>query len=629
MASRYGIAGYIILTVLLLFLNAPGEAFIPRMLEKGINYYFPHPRYAEGIPYDTKKFREEYDFIIVGGGTAGCVLANRLTEIPGWQVLLLESGGDELFLADIPIFVSYFQLSHINWGFRTEYQRGMCGANEDGRCNWPRGKVLGGSSAINYMIYTRGHPDDYDRWEEQGNRGWGFRDVLKYFKKSENAHISGISRNRNGKQSPFHSSGGYMDVENIPYRTPLADAYVKAAEEIGIKYNPDYNGAYMDGMSYLQVTTRNGSRVSSSKGFLRPIRGRSNLHVAKHSHVTKINIDPKTKEATGVEFLRDGKRYHVRASKEVILSAGALNSPQILMLSGIGPQYHLKEKGIAVIMDAPGVGDNLMDHLSFSGLIHLIDRPYTLLQDRTINLEAISSYWNHHTGPLTVPGGVENIAYITTNISDCSLADVELLIASSSLASDNGLATRRGVGISKDFYNEYFRPIHGRDAWTILPVVLRPRSRGRILLRNADPKAWPLMIANYFDDPRDLDVLVASVKHAKKLGSTHTMKKLGSKIYDRPIPGCSQHAFGSDKYWRCGVRRLTFPLHHQCGTAKMGPVGDKMAVVDDSLRVHGIKRLRVVDASIIPTIVAAHLYAPVLMIAEKASDMIKTTWRSY
>ncbi|XP_046384930.1 glucose dehydrogenase [FAD, quinone]-like [Ischnura elegans] len=516
----------------------------------------------------------------------------------------------------------------MNWGYRTVYQEGMCGANKDGRCNWPRGKVLGGSSVLNYMIYTRGHPKDYDEWEQQGNRGWGFRDVLKYFKKSANAHIPGVFGGSDGNRSPYHSSGGYLDVEHLRYRTPLSNAYISAFEEIGIRYNPDYNGEYMEGMSYLQSTTRNGSRVSSAKGFLRPVRTRSNLHVAKNCHVTKINIDPKTKRATGVEFQRHGRKYSVRANMEVILSAGAINSPQILMLSGVGPQDHLKEKGIAVIKDLPGVGENLIDHLSFTGLVHTIEVPQAIIQNRDVNFESVAKYYERHEGPLVLPGAVENIGYIRTNLSEGGLPDVELIMMSTSLAGDDGWVTRRGIGITDEFYDQYFRPLNNRDSWTILPVVMRPRSRGSIKLRNANPFTWPVMRGNYFDDPLDMEAMVAALQRAKSLGNTETMMKLGAKLYERPVPGCAHLPFGSDEYWRCAVRQLTAPLHHQCGTAKMGPVTDKMAVVDDSLRVHGIKNLRVVDASIIPTMVAAHLYAPVLMIAEKASDMIKTTWRS-
>ncbi|XP_046384929.1 glucose dehydrogenase [FAD, quinone]-like [Ischnura elegans] len=569
----------------------------------------------EGHAHDRKT--RKWTLVTHGGG-------ERLTG----RVLLLEAGGDELTLNDIPLLVALWQLTPMNWGYRTVYQEGMCGANKEGRCNWPRGKVLGGSSVLNYMIYTRGHPKDYDEWEQQGNRGWGFRDVLKYFKKSENAHIPGVFGGSDGNRSPYHSSGGYLDVEHLRYRTPLSNAYISAFEEIGIRYNPDYNGEYMEGMSYLQATTRNGSRVSSAKGFLRPVRTRSNLHVAKHCHVTKINIDPKTKRATGVEFQRHGRKYSVRANMEVILSAGAINSPQILMLSGVGPQDHLKEKGIAVIKHLPGVGENLIDHLSFTGFVHTIEVPYAVIQNRDVNFESVAKYYEHHDGPLVLPGAVENIGYIRTNLSEGGLPDVELIMQSTSMAGDNGWVTRRGIGITDEFYDQYFRPLIDRDSWTVLPVVMRPRSRGSIKLRNANPFTWPIMKGNYFEDPLDMEAMVAALQRAKSLGNTETMRKLGAKLYERPVPGCAHLSFGSDEYWRCAVRQLTLPLHHQCGTAKMGPATDKMAVVDDSLRVHGIKNLRVVDASIIPTMVAAHLYAPVLMIAEKASDMIKTTWRS-
>ncbi|KAG8222592.1 hypothetical protein J437_LFUL002584 [Ladona fulva] len=615
---------------LVLLVLTSADSISLSMIEKGLSYYFSHPRYSEGIPFDTTNVKAEYDFVIVGGGTAGCVMANRLSEIPGWQVLLLEAGGDEVFLGEIPLFVHYLQLGRFNWGFRTEQQAGICGANNGRLCSWPRGKCLGGSSSINYMIYTRGHAQDYDDWEALGNPGWGYRNILKYFKKSENAYLKDVAGAEDGLQSPFHGTGGFLDVQDVPFRLPAASAFVDGAQEIGMAYNKDYNGARMKGVGYIQATMRNGTRVSSSKAFLRPVRGRSNLHVAKNSHVTKIIMDAENKRAVGVEFERGGKRFKVLAKKEVILSAGAINSPQILMLSGIGPKQHLLEKGIKTVVDLPGVGENLQDHVTFSGQIFLLNAPVTILEERISSLKYLEDYGERHTGPFTLAGGVEVIGYVdgAVNTSASDRAAIELLMVSGSLALDEGFALRKGVGVSDYFYNRYFRPIHGRDAVSIFPVVLKPGSRGSIKLRNADPKDWPIMTANYYSDPRDREEMAAALERSMKIVKTKAFQRYGATIYDTAIPGCERHTFASADYWKCAVGQLTFPLHHQCGTAKMGPSTDTMAVVDNALRVHGVKNLRVVDASIMPTIPSAHIYAPVIMIAEKASDMIKITWRS-
>jgi len=402
---------------------------------------------------------------------------------------------------------------------------------------------------------------------------------------------------------------------------------MEAGRETGLK-PIDYNTGELLGISRLQVTQRNGARCSASKAFLRPIRNRPNLHVAKEAQATKILIDPDTKRAWGVEFQRHDRRYFVKAKKEVILSAGAIDSPKLLMLSGIGPRDHLESFNITVLKDAPGVGNNLQEHVSMSGLTFLVNDTVSLTEERLARLEPFLRYVNDGKGPLTLAGGVEGLGYIRTKAAQTpyDYPDMELIFASGSLNSDNGRVVRKGIGVTDEVYDTVFKPINSRDAWTIWPMILKPNSRGWVRLKSKNPLAWPVMYGNYFDDPNDLESVVEGIKFSIELSKTAAFRKFNSTLHDIPIPGCTHLEFSSDDYWRCAVRHLTTTLHHQCGTAKMGPVADPEAVVDPELRVHGIEGLRVVDASIIPRIPAAHTNAVCFMIGEKASDMIKSAY---
>ncbi|XP_049838387.1 glucose dehydrogenase [FAD, quinone]-like [Schistocerca gregaria] len=571
----------------------------------------------------------EYDFVVVGAGSAGSVVAARLSEVPGWTVLLLEAGMDESVLTDIPLFVGYFQLTNYNWGYRVQPQQGACLAMRDRRCEWPRGKALGGSSVINYMVYTRGHPGDYDSWRDMGNPGWGYRDVLPYFKKSENA------RRLRTKDAAFHGEGGPLDVETPAFRTPLVEAFLDAAAEAGYPSRRDYNGARHDVFGYVQSNTRRGSRCSANKAFLRPAAHRPNLHVALHAHVTGVDVDVHAGRAAAVRFLRAGRLLRVRARKEVILSAGALNTPQLLMLSGIGPAEHLRSLGIPVVVDAPGVGENLQEHVTYLGLTFLVNDSVTFVESRMHQPAVILQYLFNGTGPLTVPGGVEAVGYVHTPLNDDPYGrpDVELLYASGSLNSDGGGALRKGFGISDEFYERMYRSVDNRDAWTIWPLLMHPRSRGRVRLRTPNPLHWPLFEANFFSEERDLLVLVAGIREALRVAGRPPLRRFASRLHATPVPGCEHLGGGGggggehpDEYWVCAARRLSGTLHHQSGTCKMGPASDAAAVVDARLRVRGVAALRVADASVMPTVPTAHTNAPTYMIGEKAADMIKQDW---
>ncbi|KAK0095907.1 hypothetical protein PV326_007065 [Microctonus aethiopoides] len=586
----------------------------------GLSYYRYDQIDPESRVINKRQIEIEYDFIVIGGGSAGGVVANRLSEIPEWRVLLLEAGPDENEITDVPSLAAYLQLSKLDWKYKTEPTGKSCLAMKNNRCNWPRGKVLGGSSTLNYMLYVRGNKYDYDYWEALGNPGWGYDQALHYFKKSED------NRNPYLKNSPYHSTGGYLTVQESPWRTPLVVAFVEAGTELGYE-NRDINGEYQTGFMIAQGTIRRGSRCSTAKAFLRPIRLRNNFHTAMNAHVTKIVIDPVSMKAIAVEFYRDGRKQIVKARKEIILSAGAINSPQLLMLSGIGPKDHLREFGIPVIMNLP-VGNNLQDHVGMAGLTFLVNKPVAIVQDRLPAALVTTNYVINGRGPMTTLGGVEGYAFINTKYANESglYPDIQLHMAPASLSSDAGAQVRKVLSLTDEVYDTVFRPIANKDAWTIMPLLLRPKSRGTIRLKSSDPFKSPAINANYFDDPADVAKLVEGTKIALKISEAKVFRQFGSRLHKIKIPGCKHLAFGSDAYWECHIRHITMTIYHPVGTAKMGPSTDSEAVVDSALRVYGIQNLRVIDASIMPTICSGNTNAPVIMIAEKGSDLIKNDW---
>ncbi|GAB0093761.1 hypothetical protein DMENIID0001_089360 [Sergentomyia squamirostris] len=593
---------------------------IPFLLA-AISYYRYDRVDPESRPFDRRVILPEYDFIVIGAGSAGAVVANRLTEIPDWKVLLLEAGPDENEISDTPSLAAYLQLSKLDWRYKTRSSNTSCLGMVNNRCNWPRGKVLGGSSVLNYMLYVRGNKNDYDYWEKLGNPGWNYENVLHYFKKSED--------NRNpylAHSTRYHRTGGYLTVQESPWHSPLVAAFVEAGTELGYP-NRDINGADQKGFMIAQGTIRRGSRCSTAKAFLRPIRLRKNFHLSMNSHVTKILIDPKTKRTYGVEFVKNGKRYQINAKKEVILAAGAINSPQILMLSGIGPAEHLTEKGIEILHDLP-VGDNLQDHVGMAGLTFLVDKPVTLIPTRMNAGSLVMHYVVNERGPMTTLGGVEGVAFVNTPLANKSAnwPDIQFHMAPASINSDGGDQVKKILGLKESLYREVFHPISKEDAWTIIPLLLRPRSRGWVRLYSRNPFQAPIMEPNYFKDPHDIKTLVEGAKIAKRVADAKVFKQFGSRIYRKPLPNCKHLKFWSDEYIECHIRTISMTIYHPVGTAKMGPAWDREAVVDPRLRVYGVSGLRVIDASIMPTISSGNTNAPVIMIGEKGADLVKEDW---
>lgn len=361
----------------------------------------------------TENIFHSYDYVIIGGGSAGSVVANRLTEDHESTVLLLEAGGDEPVIADVPGMCAYLQETDLDWRFRTEPSSKYCLAMNNNQCYWSRGKALGGCSMHNRMMYHRGNRRDYDNWEKLGNPGWGYKHVLPYFKKSENMTIPSL------RNSPYHGTNGYLTIEKWRHTSPLPEYILAAAHEIGYD-EVDVNGESQTGFSYIEATLRNGLRCSTAKAFLRSASHRENLYVSTDSMVDKILVNEDTKTAYGVQFRRGGKEYTVYARKEVILSAGSIQSPKILLLSGIGPKQHLTETGIRCIHDSPGVGENLQDHVIMGGLDYLIDAPWksSTPPDATsrglISMSDATDFLNHMNGSLYEAATNEAVAFVNT-----------------------------------------------------------------------------------------------------------------------------------------------------------------------------------------------------------------------
>lgn len=512
-----------------------------------------------------------YDYIIVGAGSAGCVLANRLTEDPSVKVLLIEAGGpDTKQEIRMPIAFSKLFKTAYDWNYETEAQPQL----NNRSVYWPRGKTLGGSSSINIMVYIRGNEHDYNQWRDSGNIGWGYIDVLPYFKKGE--------RQQRGA-SAYHGSDGLLHVVDPRSPNRLSRTFIEAGVEIGLHRNDDFNGATQEGIGLAQVTQKRGLRNSTADAYLRPALSRSNLTVLTDAQAQRINFDGK--RAVGVTYLQGGVEEQASACQEVLLCGGAINSPQLLLLSGVGPVDHLQDLAIPLITHLPGVGKNLQDHLLVP-VCYTASRPVTLASAQS--LSNLLKFLLFRRGPLTSNVGEAAAFYKTSK--DLPAPDLEMAFTPLSFL-DQG---------------------HG---FTFGPIGLSPKSRGYIALRSHDPQQSPLIQPNYLEQENDLEILIEGVKLARKLAHTHAFDPYRGKEF---APGSQAQ---SDQEIADFIRENATTVYHPVGTCKMGH--DSMAVVDSELQVHGVERLRIVDASIMPTIVRGHTNAPAIMIAEKAADLIK------
>lgn len=421
--------------------------------------------------------------------------------------------------------------------------------------------------------------------------------------------------------SSYHGKDGYLCVEHVPFHTELSTAFLEAGKSLGYDVL-DYNGEKRIGYSYLQLNMDKGARCSASKAYLKVKR--PNLDIVTGARVTKVLIDENYR-AYGVQYIKNNKKKLVFSTKEVLLSAGTIDSAKLLMLSGIGPKEHLQELGIQVIQDSK-VGYNMYEHIGFLGLTFLVDQPVSLLESKLFNPHVLWEYTFKRSGYIAIPGGAEALAFIRTKYAPSEKPDIELLFVSGSIHSDNGRGVRKGLRITDEVYNTVYKPIENREAWSIWPIIQSPKSVGRLTLTSKDPFVPPKLEPNFFSHPADIEILLEGIKHAINVSKTEPFLAYNSRLHDIKIPGCEFYEFNSDDYWRCAIKYLPSMMNHEIGTVKMGPKTDPYAVVDSRLRVYGIKNLRVVDASIMPSMPIGHVNAGIFMIGEKAADMIKQDW---
>lgn len=528
---------------------------------------------------------DTFDYIIVGAGSAGCVLANRLSEDPSTTVLLLEAGpADNNFWIKIPAgMTKLFHPSAMNWGYFTEPEPHL----NDRKIYWPRGKTLGGSSSINGMLYMRGHPEDYEGWAQLGARGWAWDDVLPYFIRAED-HTHGASA--------LHGAGGPLAVTELPVDDEGGRLFMTAAQAVGLPHRRDLNDGIQEGVGRPQVTVRNGRRESTASAYLKPVRSRKNLLVVTEALTECVLFA--ARRATGVRYAHGGESKVAHARREVILSGGVVNSPQLLMLSGIGPGKRLSDMGIAVQSDLRGVGENLQDHLYVYHIAEVTKRlsiNHQLRGGPRLYLNALR-YFLAGSGAMNV-GAVQATAFPIVGPG----------------------ATRPDVEIS-------FRPmswdiaagsvlLHPYPGMNAACSLLRPQARGRVTLASANPHEYPRIFANYLDNDADLTVMREGMRWIRRVFET---SPLADHVKREVMPGVDVR---SDDEWKSFIRANAQSVYHPVGTCRMG--SDVDAVVDPDLRVHGVDGLRVIDASVMPRITSSNTNAPTIMIAEKGADLIR------
>ncbi|XP_045479812.1 glucose dehydrogenase [FAD, quinone]-like [Harmonia axyridis] len=584
------------------------EELIDNELKRFKDYKLPTDNRQLLGSVDRRSITYEYgvfDFIIVGGGSAGSVVANRLSEIQNWKVLILEAGDINDDLTDIPFFFEPAANSERNWGYFTVPQKNACLGRTNNRCPYVQGKILGGSGTMSGLVYSRGIKKDYEQWAKQGIPGWSWNDVLPYYKKIENYESQNIDLNYRGFKGPI----------NIAYVQPRGSIHkkiIEAHQEIGIRYIEDYNAQRISGISYTQHNIERGIRVSGANNYVRPAWNRINFNVTLNAFVTKILINPITKKTHGVEFVSENRKYIARAKKEVISSAGSINSPQLLMLSGIGPKSDLLKLGIEVIQDLP-VGKHTKDHIGFQSFYLKSNYVEPIVPTRKLVEEYLDG-----KGFYTAPTNYRLTSYYNANNLSSPYPNIEVEFSFPKPIS----AGYPGLNNFKKSINNFLETVNQSTTWSLELFLLHPKSSGSLKLKSADPRDFPLIDSNIFGDVEDLEDIYKGVEVSLRLLDTTVGKSLNLTL-DLKVPECAGEKYRSKKFWYCILRHLVGPALHLSSSTKMGNTQDPLAVVDHEFRVYGIKGLRVADVGVVPGTVTGHINAQAFLIGERAADMIK------
>ncbi|XP_065221443.1 glucose dehydrogenase [FAD, quinone]-like [Planococcus citri] len=559
----------------------------------------------------------EYDFIIIGAGSAGCVIANRLSEISNWKVLLIEAGTDPPILSDIPSLFPLLLQTPYDWDYSTEPATQSCLGYVNNQCKWPRGKTLGGSSSINAMLAVRGNRKDYDNWESMGNPGWGYDHVMKYFKKLERVFIP-----RWGNDSTLGYAGNVF-VEDYTNNTlydirKIINYMAKYYADLGYNTVEDFYAHPRAGLTSLPGTLRDDVRWSSAKAYLTPARNRPNLVVMKSTLATKILINER-KKAYGVEVLNYGKYKKIYCKKEVIVSAGSINSPQILMLSGIGPKNHLRELNIDTIQDLK-VGYNLQDHIAMVAYVAQLN-----LKNYTLDLRLLDFPYGYLSERIDTGILPNTMLFFNTTGNTEDYPDIQtyhILVPRIPMPIFLPFPLE---GLRVETVNKIINLAEKAPSILITPALVRPKSRGRVYLNSKDPLDKIKIISGYLTAEEDVKTMVEVFKILRKLSQSQAFKQHATLTHI-PVEVCSKFVINSDRYYECLLRHLCTTAYHPSGTCKMGPSHDADAVVSPELKMYGISGLRVADSSIMPQVTSSNTNIPTMMIGEKASDMIKKDW---
>ncbi|KAI5631117.1 GMC oxidoreductase domain-containing protein [Phthorimaea operculella] len=540
-----------------------------------------------------------FDFLVVGAGTAGSLLANRLAKsYPSQTVLVIEAGGDPGLDTEVPAFVFLNKVGDLDWQYETQAEGKYCKGFKNNNCIWSNGKGLGGSNAINVMLYIRGHPQDYNNWESYGNKEWGYKDVSKHFAKIEKDFE--FSK-YNYTENPWYGAleATWLEVNLTAHAKPSNEAL------LGVRVN--------------KLLVKNGRRINPARMYL---NGPKNLFVMKNTLVQKVIIDPESKTATGVQVRhKSGVVMEIKAHKEVILSAGSIATPQLLMLSGIGPKKHLEEKNIECLLDLP-VGQNLQDHTNLP--LFFKSNLDTIVTKQMVTTYLLQ-YMLTRTGPFSNVGITDFMAFVNT---EGKRGSPDVQYHHTYYPMKDNLVMKPFLeyyGYKKEIVDAIVNLNEKCDLLGIFPTVLHPKSRGEVLLADKDPASKPIIKPNYFQHPEDMKTLLKSIEFINKVENTTVFQALGIKLTELEIKECDDYV--GDDYWTCYIQHMASTLFHPVGTAKMGPKEDKEAVVDPNLLVHGMKNLRVVDASIMPDIPGGNTMGPTFMIAEKASEIINKQYK--